>query len=151
MHYQVPPKFAKQRNSSNDNTKILTLPNRFENLRPQDKWIDNASFISNPVLVPNESIRIQNQNNKRNTFVSHKSRIQFIYTTKKYLQNYVPQQRMAPGIASYAIATKSKNVKVCIIGDSHLKRINKRQFRKELGKRFSYHKYFSGGYTKQLK
>ena len=68
----------------------------------------------------------------------------------KNLQNYVPQQRMAPGIASYAIATKSKNVKVCIIGDSHLKRIDKRQFRKELDKRFSYHKYFSGGYSKQL-
>ena len=86
MHYQVPQKFAKQRNSSNDNTKISTLPNRFENLRPQNKGIDNAPFISNPVLVPNESMRIQNQNNKRNTFASHKSRIQFIYTTKKFTQ-----------------------------------------------------------------
>ena len=37
----------------------------------------------------------------------------------------------------YASATKSKNEKVCIIGDSHLKRINKVKFRKELG-RFIY-------------
>ena len=28
---------------------------------------------------------------------------------------YVPQQRVAPGIESYASATKSKNKKVCII------------------------------------
>ena len=37
-----------------------------------------------------------------------------------------------------------------MIGDSHLKRINKRQFRKELDKRFSYFKCFSGANTKQI-
>ena len=63
---------------------------------------------------------MRNQNNKRNKFASHKTRKPSICTTKKYLQNYVPQQRMAPGIASYAIETKSKNEKACIIGDSHL-------------------------------
>ena len=57
---------------------------------------------------------------------------------------------MAPGIASYASATKSKNEKVCIIGDSHLRRVNLIQFRKELVKIFSYFKYFSGVNTKQL-
>ena len=153
MLYQVPKKFAKQHNSSNGNTKILTSPNQFENLRLQydstnmsfqNKRIDNPSFIWNPVLVPHESVRLRNQNNKRNTFVSHKSRRPSICTTKKYLQNYVPQQRVAPGMASYASVTKSKNEKVCIIGDSHLKRINKRRFRKELDKTFSYFKCFSG-------
>ena len=95
-------------------------------------------------------MRIRNQNNKRNTFTSHKSQRPSICTTEKYLQNYVPQQRVAPGITSYAGATKSKNEKVYIIGDSHLKRINKRQFRKELGERFSYFKCFSGANTKQV-
>ena len=149
MLYQV----SKRYNSSNGNTEILNSPNAFEKLRLQgdstnisfqNKRTDNSSFISNPVLVPHESVRIRNQNNKRNTFTSHKSQRPSICTTEKYLQNYVPQQRVAPGMASYARVTKSKNEKVCIIGDSHLKRINKRQFRKELDKTFSYFKCFSG-------
>ena len=108
-------------NSSNGNSKTFTLPNRFENLRMQDdptnisfqnKRTDNPSFISNPVLVLHGPVLIGNQNNKHNNW-------QFICTTEKYLQNYVPQQRVSPGIASYASATKSNNEKV----DSHLKRI----------------------------
>ena len=62
----------------------------------------------------------------------------------------VPQQRVTPGTASYGSATKSKSEKVCIIENSHLKQINKRQFRKGLGKKFSYFKCFSGAKTKQL-
>ena len=77
---------------------------------------------------------MRNQNNKRNTFASHKNRRQSICTTKKCLQNYVLQQGIAPGIVSYVSVTKSKNEKVRIIGDSHLKRINKRQFKKILAK-----------------
>ena len=57
---------------------------------------------------------------------------------------------MEAGIATYARATKSKNEKACIIGDSHLKQINKRKFRKELGKRFSHFKCFRSADTKQL-
>ena len=56
---------------------------------------------------------------------------------------------MFPEIASYASATKFENEKVCVIGDSHLKRINGRKFRKKLAKRF-YFKCFSGANTKQL-
>ena len=36
MLFQVSKKFAKQHSSSNGNTKILTSPNQFENLRLQD-------------------------------------------------------------------------------------------------------------------
>ena len=94
MPYQVPKKFAKQHNSN----KILTLPNRFENLRLQNdstntsfqnNRTDNPSFISNPALVPHESVRMRDQNDKHNMFVSHKSRKPHICTTKKVLQNYV--------------------------------------------------------------
>ena len=56
---------------------------------------------------------------------------------------------MTPDIVLYASVTKSKN-EVCIIEESHLKRINKRQFRKELGKRLRYFKCISGANTKQL-
>ena len=96
MLYQVPKKFTKQHNSSNHNSKILTSPNRFENLRLQDdftnmlfqnKRTDNPSFISIPVLALHESVRMQNQNNKRDTFASPS-----ICTAKKYFQNYILQQ-----------------------------------------------------------
>ena len=43
MLSQVPMKLAKQHSSSNGNTKILTSPNRFENLRLQDDS-NNMSF-----------------------------------------------------------------------------------------------------------
>ena len=81
----------------------------------QNKRTNNPSFISNPVLVPYGSVRMRNQNNKHNTFASHKRRRLSISTTEKYLSNYVPQQRVAPRTASYASETKSKNKKVCII------------------------------------
>ena len=98
MPYQVPKKFAKEHNSNNGNTKTLILPNRFENLRLQNdstntsfqnNRTDNPSFISNPALVPHESVRMRDQNDKHNMFVSHKSRKPPICTTKKVLQNYV--------------------------------------------------------------
>ena len=54
--------------------------------------------------------------------------------TIKYLQNYVPQKSVVLEIASNASALKSKYGKVCIIGYSHSNHINKRKFRKELGK-----------------
>ena len=77
----------------------------------QNKRTDDPSFISNPILVQHRSTRMRNQNNKHNTFASHTSRRTSICATKKYLQNYVPQQRVARGITSYASATKSKNEK----------------------------------------
>ena len=110
----------------------------------------NHSFISNPVLVLHESVRMWNQNYKRNTVVSHKSQRPPICTTEKYLKSHVHQQRVVSGVASYASATKFKNENVCTIGESHLKRINERKFRKELGKRFIYFKCFSGVNTKLL-
>ena len=73
-----------------------------------------------------------------------------LFVQPKNIYSYVPQQRVAPGIKSYASATNSKNEKVCIMGDDHLKQISKRQFGKELDKRSSYFEGFSGANTKQL-
>ena len=39
----------------------------------QNEKTNNPSFILNTVLVPHKSVRIQNQNDKRNTFASYKS------------------------------------------------------------------------------
>ena len=74
----------------------------------QNEKTNNPSFILNTVLVPHKSVRIQNQNDKRNTFASYKSCRPSICTTKKFFKNYTLQQRVAPGIESYAKATKSK-------------------------------------------
>ena len=56
----------------------------------QNKRTGNPSLISNPVLVPHESVRMRNQNNKRNTFASYESRRPSICKTGKHLQNYLP-------------------------------------------------------------
>ena len=86
-----------------------------------------------------------------NTFGSHESRMPSFCSTEKYfINNYVPQQRVTPGNASYASATKFKNKKVCIIGDSRLKRINKGQSEKNIGKILSLFKCFSATNIKQL-
>ena len=72
--YQFSKKITRQHHSNNGNIKISTLPNRFENLRLQDdcrnrsfqnKRTDNPSFMSKPILVPHESVQMQNQNDER--------------------------------------------------------------------------------------
>ena len=73
----------------------------------QNKRTDNPSFIAKLALVPHKSEQMQNQNNKRNALASNKSRRPSICTTKKYLQDYILQQKVDPGIASHA-----KNYKI---------------------------------------
>ena len=73
-----------------------------------------------------------------------------ICTTEQHLQNYAPYQKTVPGKDSYANIVNSNKEKVCIIGDSHLKRrTNKRKLKYNVGKMVSF-KYLSGGNTKQL-
>ena len=112
----------------------LRLQNDSTNMPFQNKRTDNPLFISNPALVAQKSMRMRNQNNKCNTFPPNKIRRRSICTTKKYLKIYVPRQRVAPGIASYGSATKSKNQKVSIIGNSHLKKKIKGNLEKNLAK-----------------
>ena len=91
--YQFSKKITRQHHSNNGNIKISTLPNRFENLRLQDDCrnrsfqnnrTDNPSFMSEPILVPHESVQMQNQNDER-------IRLYLIEvedcSTKKYIQN----------------------------------------------------------------
>ena len=75
--YQFSKKITRQHHSNNGNIKISTLPNRFENLRLQDDCrnrsfqnnrTDNPSFMSEPILVPHESVQMQNQNDERIRF-----------------------------------------------------------------------------------
>ena len=69
--YQFSKKITRQHHSNNGNIKISTLPNRFENLRLQDDCRNRSfqnnspSFMSKPILVPHESVQMQNQNDER--------------------------------------------------------------------------------------
>ena len=72
-----------------------------------------------------------------------------ICTTEQHLQNYASHQEIVPGKDSYANIVNSNKEKVCIIGDSHLKRINKRKLKYNIGKMVSF-KCFSFANTKQL-
>ena len=70
-----------------------------------------------------------------------------ICTTEQHLQNYAPHQKILPGKDSYANIVNSNKEKVCIIGDSHLKRIKKRKLKCNVGQMIF--KCFSGADTKQ--
>ena len=72
-----------------------------------------------------------------------------ICTTEQHLQNYAPHQKTVSGKDSYANIVNSSKEKVCIIGDNHLKKINKRKLKHNVGKMVSF-KCFSGANTKQL-
>ena len=50
-----------------------------------------------------------------------------IYRIEQHLQNYAPHQKITKG--SYAKIVNSNKKKVCIIGDSHLNRINERKLK----------------------
>ena len=70
-----------------------------------------------------------------------------ICTTEQHLQNYALHQKIALGKTDANIVNSNKE-KVCIIGDSDLKRINKRKLKYNIGKMVSF-KCFSLANTKQ--
>ena len=72
-----------------------------------------------------------------------------ICITEQHLQNYVLHQKIVPAKDSYANIINSNKEKVCIISDSHIKRINKRKLKYNVGQMVSF-KCFSGANTKQL-
>ena len=47
---------------------------------------------------------------------------------KTFFQNFSSQQRVVPFDATYASITKLEKGKACLIGDSHLRRINESKF-----------------------
>ena len=63
--------------------------------------------------------------------------------------NSIYKKLFSAGKESYANIVNSNKEKVCIIGDSHLKRINKRKLKYNVGQMVSF-KCFSGANTKHL-
>ena len=73
-----------------------------------------------------------------------------IYTTEKYLNNFVPQRRVIPGNQTYENVVVREKKKACIIGDSDVARITKKSFRTGEERNLVIFKCFRGANTKQL-
>ena len=114
---------------------------------------DKHAFVS--INIIDKSVRLRNSNTKPDpSQIPLKSPIlnrrPLICATKKYLNNFFPQGRVAPGNQTYANAVATEKKKTCIIGDSHLARMAKRSFRAGEERDFVIFKCFRGANTKPL-
>ena len=104
---------------------------------------DPGNYTKENTEKRQNSINMTNGNRKSNIRSS-------IFTTEKYLQNHIHQQRTVPGNYSYSNATQHQKRKAVVIGDSHLSRINKSRFKNDNIEHAVYFKCFSDSNTKQL-
>ena len=70
-----------------------------------------------------------------------------VCTTEDYVKNFIPFT--VPGNSDYASIIKNGR-KVLVVGDSHIKRIRRNDFNKELKNGKAIFQSFSGANTKQL-
>ena len=71
-----------------------------------------------------------------------------ICITEKYIKNFTPTT--VPGNSTYSGITKHGR-KICVVGDSHVKRIKRNDFNKELLHGKAFFRSFSGTNAKQLR
>ena len=69
-----------------------------------------------------------------------------VFITENYILNHtVPQRKVAPGIDSYAGVVNKERSKLLIVGDSHVRRLNKKNLNSALqGKSSVFMKSYSG-------
>ena len=77
----------------------------------------------------------------------NQSRRPNICTTRNYLRNYNPPA--VPRHSSYATVSKFGK-KIFVVGDSHVKRIKRLDFNKEMRSGNAFFRSFSGANSKQL-
>ena len=148
----IDPKKTVRCHKKKDTPHNFLSPNRFSTLdfnndvmimenNSRDK--DPGSYTKENTDKRQNLINITNRNRKSNIRPS-------IYTTEKYLQNHIHQQRIAPGNHSYSNATRHQRRKAVVTGDSHLNRINKSRFKNDNIGHAVYFKCIIGSNTKQL-
>ena len=86
---------------------------------------DNLLFISNPALVPHNSERVRNQNNKHNTFGSCKIWDHLSVQPKNIYKIISFSKEWLLELHHMQVQQNPKMKKVSTIGDNHLKLINK--------------------------
>ena len=80
----------------------------------QNKRTDNPSFIAKLALVPHKSEQMQNQNNKRNTLASNKSRDHLSVQPKNIYKITSFDKKWILELNHMQKTTKPKNEKICI-------------------------------------
>ena len=137
--------------NKNNVSKITTTPinNFFEPLA--EFQIERNDHEENNSHHQNEHENIVSNNTNsilRRQSVRKKANV---CTTEKSIQNQreSPKKRVVPGVRSYASATEYGK-KVFVIGDSHLKRINRRKFNNSLNNARSFIKSFPGAKVEEL-
>ena len=116
--------------------------NRFEPLQQEERQSveenhrnENNSNEDNHCTPPQET-KITNNNRRPNVCI-----------TENYIQNY--KQITYPGNSNYATIAKSGK-KIFVIGDSHVKRIRRDDFNKQLKSGKAFFRSFSGANAKQI-
>ena len=104
----------------------------------------NADFV----VTPSPQINILTSNLRLNLIpAQNHSRRPNTCTTENYLQNYNPPT--VPGYNSYATVSKFRK-KIFVVGDSHVKKIKRLDFNKELRSGKAFFRSFNGTDSKQL-
>ena len=99
--------------------------------------------------IPNipEKIPTNSRNTSLHTTNTVRNKIPIECTTENYLKSFIPFT--VPGNSDYESVIKN-GCKVLVVGDSHLKRIRRSDFNKELKNGKAIFRSFSGASTKQL-
>ena len=143
--FRPPKKPVKPKKSKiTENDTDIVSPNRFESLKSKNGGFyfqnktDNTLLFSKSVIQ--ESVKPQVEKSNITTFGKNLKNNQrpIICTTDQHLQDYAPHQKIVPGKDSYSNIVNSNIEKVRIISDSHLKKINKRMLKYNVGQMVSF-------------
>ena len=105
---------------------------------------ENADFV----VTPSPQTNILTSNPRPNLMpAQNQSRRPNICTARNYLRNYNPPA--VPRHSSYATVSKFGK-KIFVVGDSHVKKIKRLDFNKELRSGNAFFRSFSGANSKQL-
>ena len=119
------------------------LSNRFSPLHVDQNLTRPTSTIPN---IP-EKIPTNSRNTSLHTTNTVRNKRPLVCTTENYLKNFI--SFIVPGNSDYASVIKNGR-KVLVVGDSHIKRIRRNDFNKELKNGKAIFQSFSGADTKQL-
>ena len=149
------------RKKSNANSQIpkptnaptpTALSNRFENLTvdkdPIFETMDNHD-ITPLRTIPNTKPKSRDHGRNASK-TSHRNKRPEVAITENYVNSQRDQyKRIVPGLRTYANATEFSK-KICVIGDSHVRRIRKNVFNNSLNDGRAYLNGFSGVNVKRL-
>ena len=121
------------------------LSNRFSPLHNDDQNLTKRPTSTIPNIP--EKIPSNSRNTSPHATNTRRNKRPLVCTAENYLKNFIPFT--VPGNRGYASIIKNGR-KVLVVGDSHVKRIRRNDFNKDLKNGKAIFRYFSGTNTKQL-